>query len=178
MRRNVPYQTDERLKSYLDTNQLHREQMCCAILAADHRFSEVRPRHPRGGPDEGRDIEAVYRDDQKAFGAVGFINQANDSKEQKRRIKSKFMDDLASALGATVRPDAFVFFTNVNFTIGEKGELVQKAKASGIPFCEIFDRERLRIELDSPDGFSTRFQYLGIALSDSGFAFMRPSILA
>lgn len=162
----MPYQTDERLKSYLDTNQLHREQMCRAVLAADPRFSEVRPRHPRGGPDGGRDIEAVYRGDQKAFGAVGFVNQANDSNEQKRSIESKFAADLASALTATDVLGAFVFFTNANFTIGEKDQLIQQAKAGGVPFCDIFDRERLRIELDGPDGFSTRFQYLGIALSE------------
>lgn len=42
----VPYETDERLKSYLDTNQLHREQMCRAVLAVDKRYSDVRPRHP------------------------------------------------------------------------------------------------------------------------------------
>ena len=44
----MPYQTDERLKSYLDTNQLHREQMCRALLSIDKRFTDVRPRHPRG----------------------------------------------------------------------------------------------------------------------------------
>jgi hypothetical protein len=84
----LPYVTDERLKSFLDTNQLAREQLCLAVLAADKRFSEVRPRHPRGGPDGGRDIEAVFRGGQRTFGAVGFLNQANDSDEQKRQMKS------------------------------------------------------------------------------------------
>ncbi len=32
--------------------------------------------------------------------------------------------------------------------------------------CDIFDRERLRIALDSPDGFSIRFQYLNVHLSE------------
>lgn len=163
----MPYQTDERLKSYLDTNQLHREQMCRAILATDPRFSEVRPRHPRGGPDGGRDIEAIYRNGQKAFGAVGFVNQANDSKDQKRTIESKFTADLTSAIAANNELGAFVFFSNVNFTIGEKDQLIQHAQERGVPFCDIFDRERLRIELDSPNGFSIRFQYLGIVLSES-----------
>ena len=162
----MPYQTDERLKSYLDTNQLHREQLCRAILAADPRFSEVRPRQPRGGPDGGRDIEAVYRGDQKVFGAVGFINQANDSAEQKRRVVAKFSEDLSNALSSTDEWDAFVFFTNVNLTVGEKDGLIAEAKAHGVLFCEVFDRERLRIALDTPDGFSTRFQYLGIPLTE------------
>ncbi len=86
----MPYHTDERLKSYLDTNQLHREQMCRAILAIDHRYTEVHPRHPRGGRDKGRDIQAIYRENQIAFGAVGFINQANDSNEQKKLLIKNF----------------------------------------------------------------------------------------
>jgi len=162
----LPYQTDERLKSYLDTNQLHREQMCRAILAIDKRFSDVRPRHPRGGPDGGRDIEAVYRGDQITFGAVGFVNQANDSNEQKKIIKAKFYSDLSSALSSNSKLSAFVFFTNINLTIGEKESLKSEAKKSNILFCEILDRERLRISLDSPDGFSIRFQYLNISLSE------------
>lgn len=162
----MPYQTDERLKNYLDTNQLHREQMCRAILAIDKRFSDVRPRHPRGGPDGGRDIEAVYRGDQVTFGAVGFVNQANDSDKQKKIIKAKFSSDLSSALSSNAKLSAFVFFTNINFTIGEKESLKNEAKKSNILFCDILDRERLRISLDSPDGFSIRFQYLNISLSE------------
>lgn len=162
----LPYDTDERLKSYLDTNQLHREQMCRAILAADPRFTEVRPRHPRGGPDGGRDVEAVFRGEQTTFGAVGFLNQANDSNEQKRTITKKFDDDLARALEENSKLKSFVFFTNCNLTIGEKSTLIEAAKVKGLFFCEIFDRERLRIALDSPDGFSTRFQYLNIPLSE------------
>jgi len=163
----LPYQTDERLKCYLDTNQLHREQMCRAVLANDQRFTEVRPRHPRGGPDGARDIEAIYQGEQKAFGAVGFVNQANDSNEQKRSIESKFATDLESAIAASNEVGAFVFFTNVNLTIGEKDKLILQAKSRGILFCDIFDRERLRIELDGPNGFFIRFQYLGITLTDA-----------
>lgn len=162
----MPYQTDEKLKSYLDTNQLHREQMCRAVLATDKRFTDVRPRHPRGGPDGGRDIQAIFRDELTAFGAVGFVNQANDSEEQKKKIKSKFSDDLESAISAEPKLKSFVFFTNINLTIGEKDSLITQAKKEGVLNCDIFDRERLRIALDSPDGFSIRFQYLNIHLSE------------
>lgn len=164
---SVPYQTDEKLKGYLDTNQLHREQMCRAILATDKRYSDVRPRHPRGGPDGGRDIEAIYREHQVAYGAVGFSNQANDSAEQKRAIKQKFRDDLASAISDEKKPEAFVFFTNLNMTVGEKESLISDAKKCEIKHCEIFDRERIRIVLDSPDGFFIRFQFLNIPLSEA-----------
>lgn len=163
----MTYQTDERLKSYLDTNQLCREQMCLAVLALDKRFTEVRPRHPRGGPDGGRDIEAIFRGKQLAFGAVGFVNQADDSKEKKKVICVKFKADLTAALQATPSPEVFVFLSNVNLSVSEKDELVATARSRGLVHCEIFDRERLRIYLDSPDGFAIRFQYLGLALSEA-----------
>lgn len=163
----MSYLTDERLKGYLDTNQLHREQLCLSLLALDNRFTNVRPRHPRGGPDGGRDIEALFRTSELAFGAVGFVNQAADVDEKKRTIRSKFADDLQSAFAADPRPSVFVFFTNVNFTIGEKSELNAQALAKGFSICEIFDRERLRIALDSPDGFAARFQYLGLPMSEA-----------
>lgn len=163
----MAYVTDERLKGFLDTNQLHREQMCLGILALDKRFTNVRPRHPRGGPDGGRDIEAQFRGAELAYGAVGFVNQAADVEEKKRTIRNKFADDLNSAWGANPRPSVFVFFTNINFTIGEKFELVDQAKAKGFALCEILDRERLRVALDSPDGFAARFQFLNIPMSES-----------
>jgi len=162
----LSYQTDERLKSYLDTNQLHRERLCLSVLATDKRFTDVRPRHPRGGPDGGRDIEAVFRHTQIAYGAIGFVNQANDSGDQRRIIRKKFEDDLDSVLNAQPSPDVFVFLTNVNLTIGEKEEMTSCAKAGGIAYAEIMDRERIRIALDCPDGFSARFQYLGLPLSE------------
>ena len=57
--------------------------------------------------------------------------------------------------------------TNVNLTLAEKADLRQRATGIGFMDCEIFDRERLRIALDSPDGFAARFQYLGLPLSEA-----------
>ena len=134
----------------------------------DKRFSGVTPRHPRGGRDGGRDIQATYERDKLAFGAVGFVNQANDSSDNKKQINVKFRDDLKSAFEAKdLRPNVFVFFTNVNLTLGEKDELIQAAKDCGMEYCDIFDRERIRIALDSPDGFAARFQYLNLPMSKS-----------
>lgn len=161
------YETDERLKCYLDTNQLHREQMCLAVLALDKRFAEVRPRHPRGGPDGGRDIEAKYRGELLTYGAVGFVNQAADTEEKRKVVRDKFLSDMASAISGVPSPSAFVFMTNVNLTASEKRELTDAARSKGLIECEVFDRERLRIILDSPDGLAARFQYLGIALSEA-----------
>ena len=163
----MPYDTDERLKSYLDTNQMHREQMCLAVVAIDRRFSDVRHRHPRGGPDGARDIEAVFNGVQRVFGGVGFVNQATDSEETKKKAMKKFSEDLTEALKQEPRPEVFVFLTNVNLTIGEKESLVQEGKGKGLAHAEVFDRERIRIALDSADGFSIRFQYLDIPLSEA-----------
>ena len=162
----MAYETEQRLKSYLDTNQLVREQMCRSILALDRRFSEVTLRHPRGGRDGGRDIQANFNDSQLAYAAAGFVNQANDSEKQKKQITKKFKEDLKSAFSGEVKPSVFVFMTNVNLTIGEEESLQKSAQKMGAATCEIFDRERIRIDLDSPDGFSIRFQCLNIALSE------------
>jgi hypothetical protein len=162
----MSYETDERLKNLLDTNQLAREQLCLALLSMDKRFSDVRPRHPRGGPDGHRDIEATFRGSETAFGAVGFLNQANDSDEHRRRSRRKFEDDLQAALSEhTIK--VFVFFTNVNLTLTDKSEMETFARSKGITYCDILDRERLRILLDSADGFAIRFQYLNIPLSEA-----------
>jgi len=163
----MPYETDERLKSYLDTNQLGREQLCRDVLSVDPRFGEVTPRHPRGGPDGGRDLEARYRQRHLTFGAVGFINQATDSSENRRAARAKFQSDLRRALSAEPKPECFVFFTNINLSVTEKDELVKSALAKGLTYCEVMDRERLRIALDGPDGFSARYQHLGLPLSEA-----------
>jgi hypothetical protein len=163
----MTYITDERLKNYLDTNQLHREQMCVAILKIDKRYTNVQPRHPRGGPDGGHDIDATFQGEQKAFGAIGFVNQATDGQKDKKKAKKKFADDLNSALAAEPDLKAFVFFTNVNLTVSEKEGLVATAKSKGIAHCEIIDRERMRLVLDAPDGLSIRVQYLNISMSEA-----------
>ncbi len=159
--------TDIRLRSALDSNQRDREQMCRSIVALDPRYSEVRPRHPLGGPDGGRDIECRINAETTAYGAVGFLNGANDSDKQLKRIRQKFADDLSSAKAAKVDLTAFVFLTNLHLSQGDQTEMKRQARGVGITHCDILDRERLRIELDSPGGFFIRFQHLGIPLSEA-----------
>lgn len=158
-------ETDLRLRNWLDANQRDREQMCRSLLALDHHYSDVCPRHPAGGPDGGRDIEAVYDGERVAYGAVGFVNGANDGEDQKKKIRNKFSDDLKAALKAKPDLKVFVFMTNLHLSAGEQESLVAQAKNVGIEHCQVLERERLRIELDSPAGFFIRFQYLGIELS-------------
>lgn len=163
----MPHDTDERLRSRLDTNQLGREELCLGILALDNRFSDVKPRHPRGGPDGGRDIDAVYRGNQTAAVAVGFVNGANDSKSQKAQIRKKFQSDVDSAKAGSSGAEVFVFMTNLALTMGEQDVLKKVALGAGFAVCEVFDRNLMRAMLDSPDGFALRFQYLALSLSDA-----------
>jgi hypothetical protein len=124
-------------------------------------------REAPSSPDGGRDIEALFDGDRVAYGAVGFHNGANDSEDQKRRIRAKFSRDLASALVAKPDLKVFAFLTNLHFTMGEQSQMKDEARQSGIEHCDILDRERLRIELDSPGGFFIRFQHLAIPMSEA-----------
>jgi hypothetical protein len=161
-----PQLTEERLRSWLDANQVQRERMCIALLSLNRKYSNVRPRRPKGGPDGGRDIEAVYEDRYEVWGAVGFRNSANDSPEDKRWVKEKFLSDLNTALEENPSLKGLVFFTNVDLTPSEENELIKEAKSRGFAWIEVFYRERLRILLDSPEGLGLRFQYLGIPLTE------------
>ena len=158
--------TDERLRNYLDTNQLAREQLAVDLLAVDRRFSGVKPRHPRGGPDGGVDIDSTFGD-QAAAAAVGFVNGATDSEDERKQLKAKYKADAQLAARRTPPPGMFVFFTNINLTLGEKSALQAVCAAAGIGTSEIFDRERMRVLLDSPDGLGIRYRHLQIPLSDA-----------
>lgn len=159
-------QTIERLKAALNSNQASRERMCAQLLALMDGYSDIRPRRPQGGPDGGRDIEAIYSGVHKIFGAVGFKNDADDSAESKSWMRKKFNADLSSALDARPRLYGFVFFTNIDVTPAEEAELKQLGTSRGLSLVEVIGRENMRHYLDSPSGLSTRYQFLGITMSD------------
>jgi hypothetical protein len=161
-----PQETDERLRGWLDADQQKRERLCAALLSLDHRFSQIKPRRPKGGPDQGRDIEALFENRLPAFAAVGFVNGAHDSPNQKRQIKAKFQADLRSALKHQPDLGVFIFFTNIDLTPTDMQSLEEETAANGNLRAEIFHRERMRILLDSPSGFAFRYQYLDIKMSD------------
>lgn len=118
-----------------------------------------------GGPDGGRDLEAIFETGLRAWVAVGFQNSVSDSPAEKKQAAKKFKSDLQRMLKEPEKPDVFVFFTNVSLTPGEKKLLVQFAKGKGFTFSEIFDREQLRIWLDTPEGLAARYRYLEMELS-------------
>lgn len=159
--------TDERLRSYLNGNQLARERLCSALLAIDRRFSGIKPRHPAGGPDGGIDLEATYQGAVAANIAVGFLNSVADTRGEATKIKNKFKKDLEASAACEPRPGLFVFFTNVHLTVGTRDALTGLCRDAGILQCEIFDRERCRVMLDSPDGFAIRMQVLGLPMTET-----------
>ena len=162
-------ETDRRLKDHLNTNQAKRERMCLETLSVQEGYSELQPRLPKGGPDGGRDIQGVYKGE-LFFGAAGFVNDATDTEEHRRQIKGKFRDDLKNALSieeGKPKPSGFVFLTNVGLTPTIISDLQKLAYDKGISYCEIYDRERLRIILDSNRGYAIRFRYLDISLNDA-----------
>jgi hypothetical protein len=156
---------EERLR-HRPQGSKEQERMCADLLSLDKRFSNVHPRNPKGGPDQGRDIEAVFEGRGLAFGAVGFIDGALDTQQHRRQAGNKFQEDLNSALKHAPDLDVFVFFTNVALTAKDHDSLRDGARAIKRPLhIEIFARERIRMLLNSPKGFGLRFQYLDIEMS-------------
>ena len=159
--------TNERLKGW-NLDSASRERMCLLLLATEPQFSQLRPRRPEGGPDEGRDIEGIYNvgGGLVFYGAVGFRRNVSDDADDKRKIKEKFKNDLDSALRDKSDLKAFVFLTNVDLTDAEISILVSHARGRGLEIIEIYHRERLRFLLDgSPGGWAVRFRFLDIEMT-------------
>lgn len=160
-----PRLTEERLRHHLDTRQPERELMCLALLPLLGPYTQERPRRPKGGPDGGRDIEALFDGNTVVWGAVGFRNGGGNDDAARADADKKFRSDLQSMLEENHQLQAFVFFTNVDLTPAQHSELANHARGRGIRQVEIFDFERLRHALDSPSGLIARLQYLGIPMS-------------
>ncbi len=79
--------TEERLRSWLDSNQVQRERLCLHLLPLFGPYTNVTPRRPKGGRDGARDIQAIFDGGLEAWGAVGFQNSANDSTKNKTWVK-------------------------------------------------------------------------------------------
>ncbi len=160
-----PRQTEERLRHHLDSNQPMRERLCLALMPLIGPYTREAPRRPKGGPDGGRDIEAIHESSTVAWGAVGFRNGGGNDDQARRDASYKFETDLARALEENPALQAFVFFTNVDLTPTIVEQLKEKAASSGVSIVDIVDLERLRHVLDSPEGLIARLQYLDIPMS-------------
>ena len=157
--------TDERLRYHLNTNQPERERLFAHILQLDPDYRDVRPRLPNGGPDDGRDLEAVHSVGGETYGACGFVNDANGQASEIKQITNKFKEDLKRALDAKADLKSFAFATNVDLSPGEEDVLTEHARVSGIVRTDIYDRERLRLKLDRPEAYGLRLEFLGVEMS-------------
>ena len=157
--------TEERLRSYLDTNQVMRERMCLALLPLLGPYTCEQPRRPKGGPDGGRDLEAIFQGSIPVWGAVGFRNGGGSDDAARRWAEDKFKSDLDAAREENPALPGFVFFTNVDLTPGIKQDLIRHAQSKNVAVIDIFDMERLRHALDTPEGLLVRLQYLDIPMS-------------
>jgi fido (protein-threonine AMPylation protein) len=119
------------------------------LLRLDN-FEDVDPQHPRGGPDGGKDILCA-KDGNTFVAAVHFA-----------RTKNKFKSDLSASLKHNC--SGFIFLTNQELNAGERSQLEKLAAAAG-KRCLIYHRERLRVMLDSPQGYGLRLGHLGLAMS-------------
>lgn len=162
---NDPRLTEERLRNYLDSNQIMRERMCLALLPLLGPYTHEQPRRPKGGPDGGRDIEAIYQGRIPVWGAVGFRNGGGVDDSARREAEEKFKADLNRAVKENPSLSAFVFFTNVDLTPHSIERLKTYAQLLNVSTTDIFDIERLRHALDSPEGLIARLQYLDIPMS-------------
>ncbi len=157
--------TEERLRNHLDSHQAMREQMCLALLPLLGSYTREEPRRPKGGPDGARDIEAVLQGTILVWGAVGFRNGGGRDEKSRKWAEQKFKDDLKAALQENPSLPGFVFFTNVDLTPKRRENLYSHGRAKGVREVAIFDFERIRHVLDSPEGLIVRLQYLDIEMS-------------
>ena len=162
---NGPGLTEERLRHHLDSNHVMRERLCLAIMPVLGPYTREQPRRPKGGPDGGRDIEAVFQGSMTVWGAVGFRNGGGNDEAARREAESKFQTDLDRALSENPTLQGFVCFTNVDLTPGIIEHLKEAASKRGVSVVDICDMERMRHVLDSPEGLIARLQYLEIPMS-------------
>jgi hypothetical protein len=142
-----------------------RERLCLALMPLIGPYTRERPRRPKGGPDGGRDIEAIYEGSAVAWGAVGFRNGGGNDEQARRDASQKFEYDLERSLQENPTLQAFVFFTNVDLTPAIVEKLKETASSRGVAVVDIIDLERLRHALDSPEGLIARLQYLDIPMT-------------
>ena len=161
----MTYDTEHKLRSFLNSKQAEQEKLCLAILPTMGAYSSVRPRRPEGGPDGARDIEAYFNGTLLTWGAVGFRNNAGSSQQDRKWAENKFISDLDAALQKNPGLPGFVFFTNVDLTPGQIEALEQNAHAHKVTHVEVFDFNRIRDALDRPSGFIARLQYLDVVIS-------------
>jgi hypothetical protein len=133
--------------------QTNAERLCAGILAING-FVDIDPQAPLGGPDDKKDILAK-REGHQYVCAVYFP----PTHQTFAAIEKKFLEDREGV--ARHDADGFVFFVNQPLSLGQR----QALQDAGEPLDELFHLERLRLILDSPNGYGLRLEFLRKAMS-------------
>jgi fido (protein-threonine AMPylation protein) len=128
--------------------QTNAERLCAGVLAING-FVDIDPQAPLGGPDDKKDILA-RRDARRYVAAVFFP----PTPQTFGAVRKKFTEDRAGV--ARHGADGFVFFVNQSLTLTQRERLQQL----GAPIDELYHLERLRLALDSPQGYGLRLEFL------------------
>lgn len=131
------------------------ERLAAGILRLEG-FRNIEPQNPLGGGDDGADI-LCERGQYRWVAAVYFP----PTNKQFKDVEAKFLTDLTKAKGH--KRNGFVFITNQRLTRGERETLIEVALKEKHE-CAIYDVERVRGVLDSPEGYGLRVSYLRIPM--------------
>lgn len=148
-------ETEIRL-AYWRSGPTQAEQLCAGVLRLEG-FLNIEPQSPLGGADDGKDL-LCDRGGLKWVGAVYFPPTEKTPAE----VRAKFLHDLEGV--ARHARHGIVFMSNQRPTLDARNALVKEAADRGLE-CLIYDVERIRGVLDSPDGYGLRIAYLGIEMS-------------
>lgn len=133
-----------------DKGQTFAERMSRQVLGLEG-YMDIDPQCPMGGPDGIKDITCSKAG--KKFIAGCYF----PSRQQKFSvIKTKFRSDFSGAIKN--KAHGFIFITNQRITPAQRKELSKDRNIT----ATIFHGERLVGILDSPEGYSIRYEYLGI----------------
>lgn len=121
------------------------------------KYSNIQPQAPLGGGDDGADI-LCERGRYRWVCAVFFP----PTEQMFNQVETKFASDLAKAKAHN--RNGFVFMTNQRLTRGQRKTLIEAA-ADEKQECDVYDVERMRSVLDSPEGYGVRVAYLRISMT-------------
>lgn len=129
------------------------ERLAAALLPS-FGFSEIKPSHPKGGPDKGADI-ICKKQNIKYICAVSFPNGPKNF----TTIKSKFDSDLKKAIAKRLK--GFLFFTNQELTITQRQALCKNEKMT----IEAIHLENVANCLSSPENYGLRLHFLNLKMT-------------
>jgi fido (protein-threonine AMPylation protein) len=132
------------------------ERLAAGLLRLE-KFANIEPQAPIGGGDGGADI-LCDRGRYRWVCAVYFPPTVQTF----TGVETKFLGDLEKA--QTHSRNGFVFITNQRLTRGERQSLVDAAARVNHE-ADIYDVERMRGILDSPEGYGLRVSYLRISMT-------------